>query len=128
MNQQHKIIPTCVYSDFIVFESIDKSYVLDQSGLWEVEEIFSLPSEEYENLSTEQLLDVCKLDYNFSGELESFEKYAFWAIVKDGEHQTVKSDDAMAVINNVIAYAEEHFSGEDLYYFIHNILYDVIRI
>lgn len=70
---------------------------------------------------------MCKDEYDFSGELDSVEEYSFWAVLEDGEHQTVKSDDAKAAINNVICYAGDHFSGEDLYYFVRNILYDVIR-
>ena len=67
------------------------------------------------------------MDYDYSGELDDVEEYIFWALVENGENQTVNSDDAKAVINNIITYAGDRFTGEDLYYFVRNILYDVIR-
>ena len=127
MNEYHKKTPICVYDDFIIFEGDSETYVLDQNGLRQVKEVHSLCGEEYDNLPIEDILATCEVDYDYSGELDSVEEYSFWAVLEDGEHQTVKSDDAKAVINNVICYAGDHFSGEDLYYFVRNILYDVIR-
>jgi len=100
--------------------------VLDQEGLREVREVMSLSREEYEPYDIGDILALCQEDYDFSGELDDFGEYCFWKLVDDGEKLLVKSDEAKAVINNIITYAVEHFDGEDLYYFVRNILYDVI--
>lgn len=127
MNEYHKKTPICVYDDFIIFEGDSETYVLDQNGLRQVKEVHSLCGEEYDNLSIEDILATCEVDYDYSGELDDVEEYIFWALVKNGENQTVNSDEAKAVINNIITYAGDRFTGEDLYYFVRNILYDVIR-
>ena len=127
MNEYHKKKPICVYDDFIIFEGNGTTYVLDQTGLRVVKEVHGLSADEYDKLPIEEILATCKVDYDYSGELDSVEEYCFWAIVEHADNQLVKSDDAKAVINNIITYAGDHFSGEDLYYFVRNILYDVIR-
>lgn len=127
MNEYHKKTPICVYDDFIIFEGDGETYVLDQNGLRQVKEVHSLCGEEYDNLPIEDILATCEVDYDYSGELDDVEEYIFWALVENGENQTVNSDDAKAVINNIITYAGDRFTGEDLYYFVRNILYDVIR-
>ncbi len=101
MNQYHKKNSICTYDDFIIFEGDGKLYVLDQNGLRQVKRVLSLGCEEYENLSTGDILSICKEEYDFSGELDLVEEYSFWAVLEDGEHQTVKSDDAKAVISSM---------------------------
>ena len=128
MNYADKKEPICVYDDYIILEDKEKHYVLDQEGIRELKVVTYLRKEEYEKLELAELLALCKEPYDLLGELDNYEEYYFWSIVESIENQLVKSDDARAIINNIITYAGDHFSGEDLYYFLRNILYDVIKL
>lgn len=67
----------CSYDIFRIFYKDGKYYGEDEDGIREIELVKAVPFPEYEDLSEDEIFDLCD-DYNFSGELDDCSAYCFW--------------------------------------------------
>ena len=67
----------CSYDIFKIFYEDGKYYAENEEGIRKVELVKSVPFPEYEDLSDDEIFDLCD-DYGFGGELDDRSAYCFW--------------------------------------------------
>ena len=89
--QDEKLTLICEYEDFSIFKHkiIGLLYCLraDSDEFKEVLEVYRVPN--WEEVSTDDSLDdtdiinMCPVDYDYSGELDDLSAYCFWQVIEN---------------------------------------------
>lgn len=71
------------YDDFEIIKIGNFLYAISEDGIHIVKEVFRIentPDVNYEGLDSTELMDKCRCDHDYSGELDDCSAYCFWVI------------------------------------------------